>query len=1015
MKKHFLYASTAALLALSFASCVDNDEPRGLRELRYAKANEWNANAENTRAKTYGDSLLSVYKAQEQDLLNKSQELANLYTQATNEMDIEEKRCSLAVVKAQLDVKLAEEKYNLAAADPRGDSTVAAAQAGLAKAQLALAQAQNDLNTWNAYATYRKDTLANAIKAAEAELAAKVLETQKTVDRNVLAQKKWAAELKALTYEANLENLLIVAAANKNVWVKDSSEVWDAYKNLIVKQDSMFVKQIELYNAQQALLIAINKYDEDSAKYHKELNDSINDAKYELDWATKKVTLAKNVLDDFKENSQANKEKWTEQFNKYKTAIDALAVEIDEYDVQIADATAELKADSLKYKNKKEEIEKPLKAYNDKKVYYNFVLDGKIAGDTAFANQFPKPSKFSLKQGVIANDSAIKNSDLNAQLDAILNVIGDDDKNSGTFYYKASDIKLSNVAIAGYQKDTADLYNALDEKIDGYNAKIDEKTSDINTMNQKLDEFKALTNTKKKYEEQKDIFEAAVIAYKDAALAYEFSEENGKKSDLYERFADELAEAIKDFNVAYQAELDKGSDGDAFGTAMIKKRKDIQLLAKTGSATNNTDKYWDLRKEFDGTTQYKDVKDENAEKFWNFGTNLSASFGTTAWENTGDEVKDNFDKYVKVDNTADIKDEDIDKLVDVILSGNNYSVAANVGNKRVKGNDKGDDFNAYQKYVDAATDFMGSADRYLVYTEEEIKSLKAATDQTKYESLKTTYDYWKWVFAIADLEKDIREAQSYPDKWTKADETSDPTHKEGEYKNPGIKEYKELIAKAKEETAEDVAKKEAKIDSVKTKINNSPLWEKLYGEIKAVKDSNDAEIKRLTIAQQEAYKTELTAFETKIVNGNKKVDDLQLKQNIAISDTTYKATAMKAYKKLVLQNTDTAASAPDARFGNADIAAEIIIDYTIINLQFAVDQAKEEEAQKKMELDNAQKHLDDFEAGERDANRNNYFATITDKSKAVKAAELEYEYAVKEYNVAEQYYNEILAGVEEEE
>ena len=114
MKKHFLYASTAALLAMSFASCVDNDEPRGLRELRYAKANEWNANADYTRATIYGDSLLHLFTAQAQELANKGVELDNLKKQADNNYKIEKQNYQLALDKARIDLKLAQAKDSLA-------------------------------------------------------------------------------------------------------------------------------------------------------------------------------------------------------------------------------------------------------------------------------------------------------------------------------------------------------------------------------------------------------------------------------------------------------------------------------------------------------------------------------------------------------------------------------------------------------------------------------------------------------------------------------------------------------------------------------------------------------------------------------------------------------------------------------------------------------------------------------------------------------------------------------------
>lgn len=997
MKKHFLYASTAALLAMSFASCVDNDEPRGLRELRYAKANEWNANADWKRATIYGDSLLHLFTAQAQELANKGVELDNLKKQADNNYKIEKQNYQLALDKARIDLKLAQAKDSLARENESNEKALEQFKADLIAKQIIAKQAEEKLAAFEAQAKNRQDSLNAEVKKKQAEFADKLADAQDALNRNKLHADSLAAKLEASIYETNLNCLLIVAAAHKDAWDNSKNKVYNAYSNLNAKQKAMRDKELALFKAQQNLLYALNKYEEDSAANHKALADSINNAQYALDWASKRVILAENVLADFEDNSQANKETWTKKYNEYKAAIDALANEIDEYKVQIADAEAVYSADTMKYNNKKKEIEKPLKEYNDKIGYHTFILDDEIAGDTLF--KLPAGAKdFELKQGVIANKEGIKNSDLNAQLDAILNAIGDDDHTTN-FFYNAKALKSANDNIEKFNKKIEGYEKKLNDTIDMYTAKKNEKIADKNLKSQKLAEYKALTNTKNKYEEQKATFEAAVTAYKAAALAYEFSEENGKKSDIYERFAKLLAKEIKAFNVAYQAEVEKGVDGELYGSAMNKKRQDIVKLAKNGDDAKaaKSDKYWDLRKAFDGTKSFKDAKDAIAQGFWNFGTQAS---DYDDWDNETN-VKNVFDQFVLVADPANIKDEDIynDKngLVDVILKANTRS----------EGNDKGDGVNAYQTYVDAATDFIGADDRYNVYTEEEIKSLKAEyeADNTKdkYTKLATTYDYWNWKFTIEKLEEDVAKAQS------------DTSKTAGKYTNPGVDQCEEIIANAETYAATKTAEDQAKIDSIDLRLTNSAYYKDLYDEIKAVKDANDAEIKKLTIAQQEAYKTELTSFETLSVADKKKIDDLKLKQGIAKSDSTYKDKAMKAYNSLVLKCTDTTGSAADARLGNADIAAEIIVEYTIINLQYAVDEAKEAKEKAKMDLDNAKKHLTDFEAGERDWKRNNYASVINANQQLITEAELLYEHATKEYEVALKYYNDVLAAIEEEE
>ncbi len=995
MKKHFLYVSTAALLAMSFASCVDNDEPRGLRELRYAKANEWNANADWKRATIYGDSLLHLFTAQAQDLANRGVELDNLKKQADNNYKIEKQNYQLALDKARIDLKLAQAKDSLARENESNEKALEQFKADLIAKQIIAKQAEEKLAAFEAQAKNRQDSLNAVVKKKQAEFADKLADAQDALNRNKLHADSLAAKLEASTYETNLNCLLIVAAAHKDAWDANKKKVYDAYSNLNTKQKAMRDKELALFKAQQNLLYALNKYEEDSAANHKTLADSINNAQYALDWASKRVILAENVLADFEDNSQANKETWTKKYNEYKAAIDALANEIDEYKVQIADAEAVYSADTMKYNNKKKEIEKPLKEYNDKIGYYTFILDDEIAGDTLFA--LPAGAKdFELKQGVIANKEGIKNSDLNAQLDAILNAIGDDDHTT-KFFYNAKALKSANDNIEKFNKNIDGYDKKLNDTIDMYTAKKNQKLADINLNTQKLTEYKALTNTKNKYEEQKATFEAAVTAYKAAALAYEFSEENGKKSDIYERFANKLAAEIKAFSKALDDETDADKKYGTGATTLNTKRKSIQTLAKSGDENiSKTDKYWDLRVAFDGTNRYDDVKDAISQNFFNFGTALSETYNSAdAWKNDANEVATVFDTYIKI--AAPYTDDDAMAKANAILRGND----------RKDGKDKGENINAWQTYVDAATDFIGAADRYDVYTEVEIRALansSDAADVAKYKSLASTYDYWAWIFAIEKLEKTIADAQS--------DDSKDAS---GKYTNPGVDQCEEIIANAETYAATKTAEDQAKIDSINLRLTNSAYYKDLYDEIKAVKDANDAEIKKLTIAQQEAYKTELTSFETLSVADKKKIDDLKLKQGIAKSDSTYKDKAMKAYNSLVLKCTDTTGSAADARLGNADIAAEIIVEYTIINLQYAVDEAKEAKEKAKMDLDNAKKHLADFEAGERDWKRNNYASVINANQQLITEAELNYEHATKEYEVALKYYNDVLAAIEEEE
>ena len=988
MKKHFLYLSTAALLAMSFASCVDNDEPKGLEYLRYARANKWDADAEYKRATIYGDSLLQVYKAVEQDLKNKAAELDNIRLKAKYDYEIEKEQYRLTVEKAEMDVELAKAKYQLARESEANEKALEQFKADLIAKQLVAKKAQEKLAAFEADAQNRQDSLNAVLKARQAEFKNDLADAQDALNRNKLYAEKLAAKLEADTYRENLNNLLLVAAAQKNAWVADSNKVWSAYSNLKTKQGDMLDKETALYQAQQGLLIALNKYEEDSAATYKLIKDSINDLQYALDWESKKVILAQNVLDDFNENSKANKETWTAKFNEYKKAIDALANTIAEYDVQVADAEAVYSADTLKYSNEKKAIEKPLKEYNDKIGYHTFVLDSKIAKDTAF--KLPANSKFSLKQGVIANEKGIKNSELNAELDAILNVIGDDEKNAGKFYYDEKATKSANADIKGFKKDTADLFEALGKKIDGYTAEIDLKNSDINTKTQKLTERKSQTAVETKFNTEKAAFEAAVTDYKAKALAYKWADES-TKSEVYETTATKVAEAIVAFNIAYATE-----EGEA--TPDVKKAALTTLRKAIVTAANNSD-YWNARTAFDGTKRYKDQDDV---KYTNF-------FNWTAFDDAETESK--FDKYVLIAFVVGVPEQDHTDATNVNARKNvkaTDDAVKNLVNDLLGGNSRSDanDSGAWKAYTDAATKFIGSHDRYVAYSDAEI----AKKTDTDLASLGTTGEYNAWLREIAALEKGIADAKSNPEKVT---DPADPDYANpGHYKDAGIAQYEELIKEAQEKTAEDVAKKVEKIDSVETKLANSALWKELYDDIKEVKDANDDKIKELTIAQQEAYNTKLTSYEATVTADKKKVDDLKLAQNIAKSDSTYKAKAMGAYEKLALKDVD----APSGSTLNGDdIEAEIIVQYAIINLQYNIDQAKEAVATKRVELEKVQNHLADFEAGEYSVAKNNYVKTVNDAQKAVQNAELDYEHATKEYEVALKYYNDILAAVEEAE
>ena len=519
----------------------------------------------------------------------------------------------------------------------------------------------------------------------------------------------------------------------------------------------------------------------------------------------------------------------------------------------------------------------------------------------------------------------------------------------------------------------------------GYISDIDAKKSLINTKTQELTERKNQNEVETKFNTQKTTFEAAVTAYKAAALAYKWSDVaagGAGKSTYYELVAaPAVADAIVKFNQAYYAETQRALNADPVETpdyltaAFTSLRKNIVTAAKS-------EDYWKLRTAFDGTVKYEKNDEAIAKNFFLFN-------------NWSDDLSDpenipiaSFDYYINQVSDQENPDADeVNAMVDVLLGGN-------VRNTK--------DGGAYKAYVDAAVDFIGAADKYVAYTAAEIEQM----DDTELGTKGTTGELNLWKREIAALEKEIAEAKS--------DDTD--ADQDGVYDNPGIAQFEELLAKAQEKRDADVEEQEEKIEESETKIANSALWKALYDAIAEVKDANDDQIKELTIAQQEAYKTELVSLEEAVTADQKKIDDLKLAQSLVKAEKEYKELAAKTYSKLVLTDVNKYKDATNGGVDltDADIEAEIIIKYAEINFQFKIDQAKENVAQVTVDLNKVKQHLADFEAGEFSVADNDYVDTVNKAQKAVTNAELEYEHATKEYEVAQKYYEDILASVEAE-
>lgn len=979
MKKHFLYLSTAALLAMSFASCVDNDEPKGLEYLRYARANKWDAEAEKTRATIYGDSLLSVYKAVEKDLTNKALELANLKTEALDKLEIEKKTYQLAVDKANMDVELAQAKYDLVRASEDNEKALEQFKADLIAKQIIAKTAQEELDQFNAEAANRLAEINANIKAEEARIKNLAADAQDDLNRNKLYADALAAQLEADTYTANLDNLLIIAAAKKDVWATAQDKVWDAYSNLKTKQSAMLDKQVALFQAQQNLLIAINGYEKDSANNLKTLQDAVTAAQYAYDLGEKAVILAEDALDEFKEVSQGDLETWNKAYNDKDAEISAIKKLVFAKEVEILEAT---KAKEVAQKNldlKKDEVEKPLKDFNEKANYYTFVMDDAIVYDADGNEQFTYANgEFKTEKGVIANAKGVKNSDLHTNLDNYLTQIGgslDRNKIGKTGkYMDETRIKAVESEINGLVKANEGKDKTLAEFVTKYQAQIAVKVSDSITNEQKLKELKVQDEPKTLFDKDSAAFVLAVKEYQDSVAIYKWSDKNGK-STVYERIEGELVAYGKEYSKLY---------AKIAGEDPAKLLTDTDLNQKRTNIKNKLNEYWNLRKGFDAA--YATLTSDFKEKV--LGNAL-----------TSDDNKNDFDAIV---NAVNFNATPVD--MSALMKSNNR-----VSGKYVK-DDKEFDAGKWSKYVTAAKDVLGIAVadneanvKLVLYNASEIAQFKANSWAGVSGSM---VDYNKWKEDQDKLQEIINKAHDNQDVVMVLGDGS--IDYDAIYADGGTVQLRAAIAYKTEEIAKEKADNDEEIAKKQNDIDNNDLWKDLYEDIADVLDAYDDELKALTIAQQDAYNTELTPLQEALKNAEDKETKLGLEKDELELNQGVKEAIQGKYLGLIQGVTETA-SATDA-----ELKAEIIIKFAIIDLERNIETAEETLETQKIALANAKKDLEDFKAGEYNGTQNNYVATVTAKDKLVKEAELDYEHAVKEYEVAQTYYDEVLAAVEAE-
>ena len=888
------------------------------------------------------------------EITNKSAELDLLKKEAVTNMEIEERRCSSNLLKAQYDYDIASKNYELALLDESQKQKIANKKADVVNAEKALKAAQEQYDEWVAKTALRKAQLEQQIKEDEAQLKQReadlkdqLLAIQDQLNRNVLLQEQYAAALEQDTYKQNLETLLTWATIHKNAWTNNQGNVMVAYDNLKTKEGVMIDAQKALAQAQQALLIALNGYEKDSASCLKTLNDAVTSAQYNYDKSEKAVLLAENALAEFNEVSKGDVEAWNKAYNDLATEIKTLEQQVKYKEIAILEADVAVDQAQVNFDNKKEEVEKPLSDFNKKKNFFTFEVDEAIAEDF----NLPGGTDFTYKNGIIANEDGIKNSDLGDQLDVILDYIGDDEnpamyKDEAGIKQLNDDIKGFNDEIKGFNDDIdnfnkqiVDRNKQYTEDSSAYIAQINNKQAVIVTKEQQLAEYKIQNEIVATFKSDSTAFVAASAAYKAKALEYKWSDNTGKST-----YYDAVKTIVEEFN-----DLWNDVDGDAEKDVLT----DTDLQTKRKSVQTQIKNYWNLRESFDGQKIPDAVKEDVVDS------------------DLADDTKKNaFDAKVNGTLTA--------------LIG---------GNGRVDGGEKD---GAWGKFIAIADKLLGNHDQYVVYTKEQMETFHANNELGSKGTMGACYAY---NYSIADLEKELADLNK------DIDDLKEDILDERKTADEDIENIKQDI-KDKEQ---DIADKEQEIADTEEEIANNAKWADLYNTINEVKEALDAELKALTIAQQEAYNTQLTPLEEALAKAEAKQKQLNDEKDEIELTKAYKEAVQGKYNDLITAVNETS-SADDAQ-----LKAEIIIKFATIELEHNVDVAKQGVESKKIALDNAKKDLADFLAGEYDSYQNDYLATILTQDKNVKAKQLEYEKAVKDYEVAKTYFEEILAAVEGEE
>ncbi len=287
MKKKLLYLSSLAVLSVSMVSCIDNDEPAGIKALRQAKADKIYAEIAMDSANARYRNAEAVNK----ELLNAYQELTNaLYAvKVANDKKVDD--ATTAVELKELETKLVNAQYAYDVAKFHAENLVDSLKAEKSALKYTFAQiianAEGDYNTYltTAYdwlCTAESTLYVNQHSLATAEqallVAYNVAECKDSLEkRNVLADAVATAQddldnenKNVELAQATLDDFNALDKTDTEALSKKWNELNDAMKDLDDQINDVTVKEAE---ATEKLANAQAEY----TYYESLLKDSVND------------------------------------------------------------------------------------------------------------------------------------------------------------------------------------------------------------------------------------------------------------------------------------------------------------------------------------------------------------------------------------------------------------------------------------------------------------------------------------------------------------------------------------------------------------------------------------------------------------------------------------------------------------------------------------------------------------------------------------------------------------------